>query len=105
MSVTALTLALMLGVSPQGAGQAEAVAATQAGPRAASPSRVIAARPAPQTRAFEGETRTQCRFEREMGSTLQRRVCREVPARGSVRNDDANEMLRRIQGSRLPDEG
>lgn len=104
MSVAALTLALALGVSPEGVGQ-EPDAATEARPRGASPSRVISSRPPARAVSADGERRMVCAFEREMGSTLQRRVCREVPLRGSVRNDEANEFLRRRQGSRLPDEG
>ena len=103
MSLIALAFAGLMSVQPAPeAGQSAA-------PRTTAPTRSISARPAAPARqgadGAEGETRRVCSYERDMGSTISRRVCRDVPVGGSGRNDEANEFLRRQQGARLPDQG
>lgn len=55
---------------------------TQAAPRAGTP------------------TRVSCGWEGTTGSTMRRRVCREVAANGDTADPEAREMLRQMQGSR-----
>lgn len=59
-----------------------------------SPSRSITARPPTLT---NGPTRTVCGWERAMGSTLQRRVCRKAPLNSSQRERMASDMMRDMQ--------
>lgn len=99
MSFAAIALAVLL--SAQAAPDQDATVTTpepapNATPRpSSSPVRAISARPQQQAAAGQ-ETRRVCGFEREMGSSIQRRVCRDVPV---GRNDEAAEMLRRTQGA------
>lgn len=59
-----------------------------------SPVRAITARPAPR-----GDTRTVCSWERATGSTMNRRVCREVATHSGQRDRTDEDSLRRMQGS------
>lgn len=99
MSFIAFAVAALLSIQAtpdQDAAAAAPTPAPEAAPRAASsPVRAISARPQQHAAAGQ-ETRRVCGFEREMGSSIQRRVCRDVPV---GRNDEAAEMLRRQQGA------
>lgn len=45
-------------------------------------------------------TRTSCGWQAETGSTLRRRVCREVPINGALGDPEAQALLRQLQGIR-----
>jgi hypothetical protein len=49
-------------------------------------------------------TRHVCRFERATGSSMQTRVCRDVPLY-NYQSPEAREFMQRFQRIRLPDEG
>lgn len=46
------------------------------------------------------QTREVCRREREPGSNLSQRVCRQVPVNSSARDRSASDRVRESQGSR-----
>lgn len=58
----------------------------------------------PEGEAPGGETRRVCRFERATGSTLQRRVCRDVP-RVTHQNQEVREFMREHQRWDPPSSG
>lgn len=65
--------------------------------------------PAAEAREAEPETQRVCRYVKRTGSTMQQRVCSDEPrqrATGNVHSMmETREMLRRRQGSRIPDSG
>lgn len=44
-----------------------------------------------------------CRREREPGSNVTQRVCRQVPVNSSARDRSAGDRLREVQGARMPE--
>ena len=95
LTIPMMALAIALSPMPQEE-QAEAPRANATSVQAGtSPVRAITARPAPR-----GETRTVCSWERATGSTMNRRVCREVSAHSGQRDRADEESLRQMQGSR-----
>lgn len=84
--------------SPAETPEVAAQPATMRVPASTSPVRSITTQ-APVT----GPTRTVCGWEAATGSTMRRRVCREVAANGDAATDAAREMLRQMQGSRYGD--
>lgn len=44
-----------------------------------------------------------CRREREPGSNVTQRVCRQVPVNSSARDRSAGDRLREAQGARMPE--
>ena len=85
--------------TPQVAGPVQAaVPATPESPAAAThaPVAVIAGTPPPAR---------VCRYETQLGSNMRRRVCRTPSESALPSTEAAREMLRRLQGARLPDSG
>lgn len=95
------------------------IAALSGEPQAQSPGAAEAVRPNPDTSAttLPGVTATGvsaptapvpppqiCRTERVTGSNLSRRVCRNR-AQTEAERAESREMLRRVQGSRVPPAG
>jgi hypothetical protein len=60
------------------------------------------ARPANAPAGPEGDTRRVCRYERATGSTLQQRVCRDIP-RAGFQDQQTREFMRAMQRIRVPD--